>query len=168
GLIGLEPLGWRGAAAAAVAFLGLALMIGARPGEFALLGVLLAFVAAVTRASMLLITRALLTTSDPRLSTWYSLLSSTLVFVVISLAALDRAAVGRRWDMACRLLGRAAARDPGNLRLPRPGGAVPRRAGDEPRAAARHDRERAPARRRDRARADGGRRHHAGRARSLP
>jgi drug/metabolite transporter (DMT)-like permease len=89
GLIGLEPLGWRGAAAAAVAFLGLALMIGARPGEFALLGVLLAFVAAVTRAAMLLITRALLTTSDPRLSTWYSLLSSTAVFVVISLALRD-------------------------------------------------------------------------------
>jgi probable blue pigment (indigoidine) exporter len=64
-------------------------MIGARPGEFALLGVLLAFVAAVTRASMLLITRALLTTSDPRLSTWYSLLSSTLVFVVISLVTRD-------------------------------------------------------------------------------
>jgi drug/metabolite transporter (DMT)-like permease len=89
GLIGLEPLGWRGAAAAAIAFLGLALMIGARPGDFALLGVLLAFVAAVTRAAMLLITRALLTTSDPRLSTWYSLLSSTLVFVVISLALRD-------------------------------------------------------------------------------
>ena len=88
-LIGLEPLGPRGAAAAAVAFLGLALMIGARPGEFALLGVLLAFMAAVTRAAMLLITRALLTKSDPRLSTWYSLLSSTVVFVVISLAMRD-------------------------------------------------------------------------------
>jgi probable blue pigment (indigoidine) exporter len=88
-LAGLERLGWRGAAAALVAFAGLALMIGARPGEFALLGIVLSFVAAVSRAGMLLITRALLTTSDPRLSTWYSLLSSTLVFVVISLATQD-------------------------------------------------------------------------------
>jgi drug/metabolite transporter (DMT)-like permease len=88
-LAGLERLGWRGVAAAAVAFLGLALMIGARPGEFALLGIVLAFVAAVTRAAMLLITRALLTRSDPRLSAWYSLLSSTVVFVVISLATQD-------------------------------------------------------------------------------
>lgn len=88
-LAGLERLGWRGAATAAVAFAGLALMIGARPGELALLGIVLSFVAAVSRAGMLLITRALLTTADPRLSTWYSLLSSTLVFVVISLATQD-------------------------------------------------------------------------------
>jgi drug/metabolite transporter (DMT)-like permease len=88
-LAGLERLGWRGAAAALVAFAGLALMIGARPGEFALLGIALSFVAAVSRAGMLLITRWLLTKSDPRLSTWYSLLSSTLVFVAISLATQD-------------------------------------------------------------------------------
>ncbi len=88
-LAGLERLGWRGAAAAAVAFAGLALMIGARPGEFALTGIALSFIAAVSRAGMLLITRALLATADPRLSTWYSLLSSTLVFVVISLATQD-------------------------------------------------------------------------------
>jgi drug/metabolite transporter (DMT)-like permease len=88
-LAGLERLGWRGAAAAAAAFAGLALMIGARPGELALLGIVLSFVAAVSRAGMLLITRWLLTTADPRLSTWYSLLSSTVVFVVISLATQD-------------------------------------------------------------------------------
>jgi len=84
-LIGLERLGWRGAAAAIMAFAGLSLMIGARPGEFALFGILLAFGAAVSRAAMLLITRALLAKSDPRLTTWYSLVSSTAVFVAISL-----------------------------------------------------------------------------------
>jgi len=86
GFTGLERLGWRGVAAAIVAFLGLALMIGAHPGELALLGVSLSFAAAVSRAAMLLISRALLARSDARLITWYSLVSSTIVFVVISLA----------------------------------------------------------------------------------
>ncbi len=83
---GLERLGWRGGAAAIVAFVGLALMIGAHPGEIALLGVLFAFGAAVSRAAMLLITRALLARADARLTTWHSLSSSTVLFVVISLA----------------------------------------------------------------------------------
>jgi drug/metabolite transporter (DMT)-like permease len=86
GLTGLERLGWRGVAAAVVAFLGLALMIGAHPGEVAVVGVLLSVGAAVSRAVMLLITRAFLPRADPRLITWYSLVSSTAVFVVVSLA----------------------------------------------------------------------------------
>src|SRR5262249_49329667 len=86
GLTGLETLGWRGAAAAIVAFAGLALIVGAHPGGIAIAGVLFAFAAAVSRAAMLLITRALLATSDARLITWYSLVSSTVVFVVISIA----------------------------------------------------------------------------------
>ena len=53
-LIGIDKLGWRGAAAAAVAFLGLALIVGAQPGAVALSGVMFSF-AAVTRAAMLLI-----------------------------------------------------------------------------------------------------------------
>jgi probable blue pigment (indigoidine) exporter len=84
-LTGLERLGWRGAAAAVVVFLGLALMIGAHPGELALVGVLFSFGAAVTRAAMLLISRALLAHADARLITWYSMVSSTVLFVAISL-----------------------------------------------------------------------------------
>ncbi len=85
-LTGLEPLGGRGCAAALVAFGGLALTIGAHPGGVALAGVLFAVAAAVSRAAMLLITRALLAASDARVITWYSLVSSTAVFVVASLA----------------------------------------------------------------------------------
>jgi drug/metabolite transporter (DMT)-like permease len=80
-MTGMEWLGWRGTVAAAVAFLGLALMIGAHPGELDLAGVLYAFVAAVSRAAMLLITRARLAHVDARLTTWYSTLSSTVLFV---------------------------------------------------------------------------------------
>ncbi len=85
-ITGLERLGWQGAAAALVAFGGLALMIGAHPGEVALLGVLMSFGGAASRAAMLLLTRAFLAKADARLTTWYSLVSSTAVFVVISLA----------------------------------------------------------------------------------
>ena len=85
-LTGIEPLGWRGVAAAAAALAGLALMIGAHPGQLALAGVLLSFGAATSRAAMLLITRAKLAHVDARLTTWYSMLSSTGLFVVIALA----------------------------------------------------------------------------------
>ena len=84
-MTGLEPLGWRGAAAAVVAFAGLALTIGAHPGGIALAGVTFAVAAAVSRAAMLLITRALLAASDARVITWYSLVSSTVLFVIASL-----------------------------------------------------------------------------------
>ncbi len=75
-----------GLVTAAVAFLGLALMIGAHPGELVLVGVLFSIGAAVSRAALLLITRATMTQADPRLTTWYSMLSSTGLFVVAALA----------------------------------------------------------------------------------
>ena len=84
GITGMEQLSWRGVTAAIVAFLGLTLMIGAHPGDLAVVGVLFSFAGAVSRAAMLLISRAQLAKSDARLTTWYSLLSSTVVFVVIS------------------------------------------------------------------------------------
>jgi len=84
GVTGMEQLSWRGVAAAIVAFLGLSLMIGAHPGELSLIGVLFSFAGAISRAAMLLISRARLAKSDARLTTWYSLLSSTVVFVAIS------------------------------------------------------------------------------------
>ncbi len=80
-ITGLERLGWQGVAAALVAFGGLALMIGAHPGEVALVGVLMSFGGAASRAAMLLLTRAFLAKADARLTTWYSLVSSTAVFV---------------------------------------------------------------------------------------
>jgi len=84
GVTGMEQLSWRGITAAIVAFLGLSLMIGAHPGDLAVVGILFSFAGAVSRAAMLLISRAQLAKSDARLTTWYSLLSSTVVFVAIS------------------------------------------------------------------------------------
>jgi drug/metabolite transporter (DMT)-like permease len=84
-LLGLEALSWRGAVAALAAFLGLALMIGAHPGDLALLGIGAALAAAVFRVATLLIQRAVLAGADPRLITWYALLSSTSLFLLASL-----------------------------------------------------------------------------------
>jgi drug/metabolite transporter (DMT)-like permease len=83
---GLEPLSLRGLVAAMVALGGLALMIGAHPGGLAAAGVAAALVAACCRVVMLLITRAALQRTDARLITWYTLLSSTLLFAAVSLA----------------------------------------------------------------------------------
>ena len=85
-LTGLERLGWRGAAAAIVVFIGLALIVGARPSDLAFIGVVFSLAAAVSRAAMLVLTRALMAHADARLLTWYSMLSSTALFVAISLA----------------------------------------------------------------------------------
>ena len=83
---GLEPLRLRGILAALAAFFGLALMIGAHPGGLALAGVVAAVAAACCRVLMLLITRAALAGTDARLITWYSLVSSTVLFAALSLA----------------------------------------------------------------------------------
>ncbi len=83
----LEKITWRGAAAAVVAFLGLALMIGAHPTSLAAAGILAALGGAVCRVVILLLTRALLSGADPLRITWYSLLSSTAVFLLTMLAA---------------------------------------------------------------------------------
>src|SRR5262249_18670711 len=81
-----EKITWRGAAAAIAAFLGLALMIGAHPTTLAATGILAALGAAVCRVATLLVTRALLSRADALRITWYSLLSSTVIFVVVALA----------------------------------------------------------------------------------
>ena len=83
----LEKITWRGAAAAFVAFLGLALMIGAHPTSLAAAGILAALGAAVCRVVILLLTRAFLSGADPLRITWYSLLSSTAVFLLTAVAA---------------------------------------------------------------------------------
>jgi probable blue pigment (indigoidine) exporter len=83
---GLERVTWRGGAAAFAAFLGLALMIGAHPTTLATVGIVAALGAALCRVVILLVTRAQLSGADPLRITWYSLLSSTAVFLVAVLA----------------------------------------------------------------------------------
>jgi len=82
---GIDRLGWRGFAAAVATFLGLAMMLGARLGDVALLGVASSLAAAGLRVVSLLITRASLRDTDSRVNTWYSLLPSAAIFVLISL-----------------------------------------------------------------------------------
>ncbi len=84
-LAGLEPLRWQGVVCALAAFFGLALMIGAHPAGLALAGVAYAIGAACCRTGVLLTTRAYLVGADARLTTWYSMLSSTAVFLAVSL-----------------------------------------------------------------------------------
>jgi len=83
-LVGLEPLRWRGVVCAIAAFCGLAIMIGAHPAGLAFVGVAYALGAACCRTGVLLVTRAFLVGADARLTTWYSLVSSTLIFVAVS------------------------------------------------------------------------------------
>jgi drug/metabolite transporter (DMT)-like permease len=86
-MTGADHLTARGAAIALVAFLGLALAIGASPSGLAALGILAALGAAFCRTAMLLVTRATLKGADTRLVTWYTLWSSTLVFAALSMLA---------------------------------------------------------------------------------
>jgi drug/metabolite transporter (DMT)-like permease len=86
---GLETISWRGAAAALVAFLGLALMLGAHPTTLAAAGILAALGAALCRVAVLLATRALLAGADALRITWYALLSSTGVFILATLATAN-------------------------------------------------------------------------------
>ena len=90
GLVGaatkLEALTWRGALAALAAFAGLALMLGANPGGVALIGILAGLAAALCRTTTLVLTRAMLAGADARLVTWYSLISSTVLFGLVALA----------------------------------------------------------------------------------
>ncbi len=86
-LLGIERLGWRALLTALVAFGGLALMLGVNLSNLSLLGLGFAFGAAISRVVSLLMTRAYLTGTDARLSTWYSLVPSTALFLVIAAVA---------------------------------------------------------------------------------
>jgi len=79
----LESMRWQGATCAVVAFCGLALMIGAHPAGLALAGIAYALTAACCRAAVLIVTRAFLVGADARLTTWYSVLSSTAIYVAL-------------------------------------------------------------------------------------
>jgi drug/metabolite transporter (DMT)-like permease len=87
--LGIDKLTGRGVATALAAFAGLALMIGAEPVGLAAVGIIAALGAALCRMLMLLITRSALQGDDPRLITWYSLVSSTAVFAVVAAATLN-------------------------------------------------------------------------------
>jgi drug/metabolite transporter (DMT)-like permease len=83
---GLERLSWRGAACALTAFGGLAIMIGAHPAGLALAGIVYALAAASCRTGVLIVTRAYLVGADARLTTWYSVVAQTVIFVSLSAA----------------------------------------------------------------------------------
>jgi drug/metabolite transporter (DMT)-like permease len=88
-IFGLERLGWRGMLAAVAAFFGLTLMIGAYPHHLSPAGIGLAVGAAICRATFLLVARAELQKTDPRLTTWYSLVSSTAIFAIAAAATMN-------------------------------------------------------------------------------
>jgi len=86
---GVERLGWQGFVAAVVAFFGLALMIGADPQHLSVAGVAFAAGAAVCRATFLLVARVELQDTDPRMTTWHSLVSSTAIFAVAAAVTMN-------------------------------------------------------------------------------
>jgi probable blue pigment (indigoidine) exporter len=83
---GLERLRWQSIVCALVAFGGLAIMIGAHPAGLVLAGIAFALAAAVCRTGVLIVTRAFLVGADARLTTLYSVIAQTAIFVGISAA----------------------------------------------------------------------------------
>jgi probable blue pigment (indigoidine) exporter len=96
--LGLERLRPASTVAAIVALLGLALMLGADTAHIAWLGVGMALGAALCRVATLLITRGALSAADSRLTTSYTMLTSTaallVVAVVLRAPAFPHGAVG--------------------------------------------------------------------------
>jgi drug/metabolite transporter (DMT)-like permease len=72
---------------AGIAFLGLGLMLGQQLGQLSLAGLAFAFAAAICRVASLLGTRAWLSGTDARVTTWYSMVPSTILFM-LALAAV--------------------------------------------------------------------------------
>jgi len=85
--VGIERLRWRGMVCAVAAFGGLALLINAHPAGFVIAGVVYGVAAACCRTAVLLITRAYLVGADARLTTWYSMLSSTAILIAVAFTA---------------------------------------------------------------------------------
>ena len=79
---GVDRVGWRALLAALAAFIGLGLMLGFNLDELAPLGLASACIAAVARVVTLLLTRAYLNRTDARLTTWYSMVPSTALYLV--------------------------------------------------------------------------------------
>ncbi|MSP04253.1 MAG: DMT family transporter [Acetobacteraceae bacterium] len=83
-LTGVEKLGWRALLTAFAAFGGLSLMLGVDLASLSTMGLACAFGAALCRVVSLLATRAYLAGTDARVTTWYSLVPSTALFIVAS------------------------------------------------------------------------------------
>jgi drug/metabolite transporter (DMT)-like permease len=79
---GVDRVGWQALLAALAAFIGLGMMLGFHLEDLAPLGLISAFVAAVARVGTLLATRAWLFRADARLTTWYSMVPSTAVYLL--------------------------------------------------------------------------------------
>jgi drug/metabolite transporter (DMT)-like permease len=79
---GVDRLGWPALLTATSAFLGLTLMLGAEFDNLSTIGIVWALGGAILRAVSLLATRAYLYDTDPRLTTWYSMLPSTVLFML--------------------------------------------------------------------------------------
>ncbi len=79
---GIDRVGWRALAAALTAFIGLGMMLGFHLEDLAPLGLASAFIAAIARVVTLLATRAWLFQADARLTTWYSMVPSTGVYLI--------------------------------------------------------------------------------------
>jgi drug/metabolite transporter (DMT)-like permease len=82
GVTGIDRLSGPALLTAFAAFLGLALMLGSEFDHLSGLGIAWALAAAGFRTVSLLMTRAYLNGTDPRLTTWYSMLPSTLLFLI--------------------------------------------------------------------------------------
>ena len=88
-IFGIDKLTWRGGVSALAAFFGLMLMIRAHPEDQSILGIAFGVFAALCRVAVLLIARAKLNDADARLTTWYSLVSSTILFSAFALALMN-------------------------------------------------------------------------------
>jgi drug/metabolite transporter (DMT)-like permease len=101
GITGVDRLGWPALLTALAAFVGLALMLGSEFDHLSGPGIAWALAAAGFRTVSLLMTRAYLNGTDARLTTWYSMLPSTLMFVI-------GAIIVGEWHMPNDLLGWSA------------------------------------------------------------
>lgn len=86
-ITGVDRLGWRALLTAAVAFAGLSLMLGTHVEALSWLGIGCAFAAAAARVVSLLATRAYLAGTDARVTTWYAMVPSTILFIGMALIA---------------------------------------------------------------------------------
>jgi drug/metabolite transporter (DMT)-like permease len=88
-ITGVERLGWGALLTAVVAFLALGLMLGQQLAELSMLGLVFAFGTALCRAVSLLLTRAMLNGTDARVTTWYSMVPSAVIFVAASVVVSE-------------------------------------------------------------------------------
>jgi len=82
---GVDRLTWGALFTAFMAFMGLALLLGAQFTDLSMLGLASAFAAAICRVVSLLLTRAYLDGTDARVTTWYSMVPSTAMFILATL-----------------------------------------------------------------------------------